>query len=343
MVFQRPNKLRIKSHLGELVCDGKKWYGCSKENPDQAVLRDAPAKIEMPMVTADIELDHALNGGFAGNPPQLVLLLQDRPFKVLLNNVRSKDISLGAPVRLGDFPCYRVIYRRSEGMGEYWIDQETFVLRHAEFRAYAPVSREGRAPAAGAIMQANFQWPRLGGEVNPRYFAVAVPKGTECHRALMNPGPYRVIGKKIDAFRLVDLKGNPWTSDSLRGKIAVLHFWQTDVPACPGVVPSLQRAYEKFKDDPRVAFWAINLDGGQVDNKTIEETARNWKLTLPVLRDLKFDAPQALKIDIPPDTFFLDAARRPAGLHHRRPALCRGHNGARSKSCSRARNSRSGP
>ena len=41
VVFQRPNKLRLTCYHGELACDGKRWFGYSKEIPFQAVLRDA--------------------------------------------------------------------------------------------------------------------------------------------------------------------------------------------------------------------------------------------------------------------------------------------------------------
>ena len=76
----------------------------------------------------------------------------------------------------------------------------------------------------------------------------------------------------------------------------------------PNVVPGLQQAYEKYKDNPRVAFFAINLDGSQVEAKTIEETARKWKLTMPLLRDPNGEtAKEALKNADAPTTFIIDA------------------------------------
>ena len=38
VAFERPNKLRLNVYQGEVVCDGKKWFGFSKDIPDQAVL-----------------------------------------------------------------------------------------------------------------------------------------------------------------------------------------------------------------------------------------------------------------------------------------------------------------
>ncbi len=307
VIFQRPNKLRMKLYEGELTCDGKKWFGYSKEIPDQAVLRDAPPAIKMPMLTADMAMNRALNGGFAGGSPQALLLLEEHPLDVLLEGVRDQDLALGEPVRLGDYECYRVTFRRTEGVGEYWIDQKTYVLRHMEFRAADPAA--GQAPDAtpAVRIEANFERARLGGAVDPTSFKIEVPGNVECHRALMDASAYRVVGQKLAGFQLADAQGKPWNSDSLAGKVAVLHLWQTDVPACPAVVPNLQLAYEKFKDNPRVAFWAINLDGKQVDTAAVEQTARQWKLTLPLLRDVNLESPKALKTAAPPATFFVDA------------------------------------
>jgi peroxiredoxin/outer membrane lipoprotein-sorting protein len=307
LAFQRPNKLRMQFYQGELTCDGKKWCGFSRTIPDQAVLRDAPEKITMPMVTSDVALNHALNNGFAGGSPQLLLLLADRPLKDLLEGVRDQDVTLEEPVRVGDYDCYRVRFRRMEGDGEYWIDKKTFVLRHMQFRAAPPPGSEASGPAEGVHIEANFERAQLNAPVDPAAFKLEVPQGVECHRALLELGPYQVVGKKLADFQLVDARGNPWKSESLAGKIAVLHLWQSDVPACPGVVPSLQAAYEKFKDNPRVVFWAINLDPPEVETKTVEDTARQWKLALPILRDLKFESHKSLKTAAAPATFFIDA------------------------------------
>ena len=49
----RPNKLRMKLYQGEVVCDGKQWYAFSKLMPDQAMLREAPAKLNLNLLQVD--------------------------------------------------------------------------------------------------------------------------------------------------------------------------------------------------------------------------------------------------------------------------------------------------
>ncbi len=153
VAFQRPNKLRMKFYQGELTCDGKKWFGFSKDIPDQAVLRDAPEKLKMSMLIADSALGRALNDGFFGGSPQLLLLLEEQPLDIMLAGVRDQDVTLEESARLGDYDCYRVCFRRAEGAGEYWIDQKSFVLRHMEFQAAPPPGAKAKRPAAECILK----------------------------------------------------------------------------------------------------------------------------------------------------------------------------------------------
>jgi peroxiredoxin len=309
VAFQRPNKLRMKFYQGEVVCDGKKWYACCQDVPDQQVLRDAPQKLNLQMTQADPLLSQALNHGFAGASPQLLLLLEEKPLAFLLDGVRDQNLTLDYPGRIGDYDCYRVCFKRNAGAGEFWIDQKTFVLRRMEFREPpASPARAGGPAAEGARMVANFERARLGGAIDdPLAFKYEVVEGVPCRRALLDPGPYALIGKKLPDFQLADLQGKTWSSQALAGKVVALHLWASNAEACLPFIPALEQAYEKFKDNEKVAVWAINLDGAQVEAKTIQETARQWKLSAPILRDPNFETFQLLRTSQAPATFFLDA------------------------------------
>jgi peroxiredoxin len=308
VTFERPNKLRARLYQGEVVCDGKKWYGFSKDIPGQAVLRDAPKEIKLPMLQADLVLDQVLNKGFAGGSPQLLLLLEEKPLAMLLEGVRDQDLSLDEPGRIGDYDCYRVRYSRADGAGEYWIDQKTFVLRRVQFNLSSSPGPDGKTAPDNATMVINFERANLGGLIDdPLAFQYAVPDGTQCHRILVDPGPYDLIGKKVPDFQILDMQGKPWSSQALKGKTVALHLWRNNAEACLPVVPALQRAYEQFKGNDNVAIWAINLEGTQTDAKTIEETAKQWKLTVPILRDPELEMPKMLRLSALPGTFFLDA------------------------------------
>lgn len=308
VAFERPNKLRLNIYQGEVVCDGKKWYAFSKDIPGQAVLRDAPTTIKLPMLQADPVLNQVLNYGFAGGAPQLLLLLEDKALPILLDGIRDQDLKLDEPKQIGDYDCYRVRFTRSDGAGEYWIDQKTYVLRRMQFRqSSVPRGPEGEAATESPSIVANFERARLGGAIDdPLAFKYDVPEGVQCHRALLDPGPYELLGKKVPDFQLVDMQGKSWSSQSLKGKVVALHLWpqRGSLPARHPLSPAgLRHVQEQRKSG------CLGDQSGyaQVASKTIEETAKQWKLSVPILRDPDLETAKLLRISALPATFFIDA------------------------------------
>lgn len=70
----------------------------------------------------------------------------------------------------------------------------------------------------------------------------------------------------------VDLNGKPVLVDSLKGKILVIDFWATWCIPCMHEMPYLQKVYDAFKNDRRVAFMVTNSGA-----KNTLEDARKWK------------------------------------------------------------------
>ncbi len=309
VAFERPNKLRMKCYQGEVVCDGKQWFGYSQDIPHQAVLREAPRQLKLHMLHADPVLDQALNP-LASGWPQAVLLLEEKPLLTLLKGVRDQDLALNEQSgRIGDYDCYRVRFSREDGAGEYWIDQKTFVLRRMEFhQASVPPGPDGEPATEGLSIVANFERAHMDGAIDdPGAFKFAVPEGTQCHRALTDPGPFELVGKKLPDFQIADLQGKPWSSQALAGKVVALYLWRSNAESCLPVVPCLQQAYDKFKDNAKVAVFAISLDAAQVEAKKLGDTAKQWKLSAPILRDPNLETPKVFGLSVLPATFFLDA------------------------------------
>ena len=94
-------------------------------------------------------------------------------------------------------------------------------------------------------------------------------------------------------FTLKDFNGSPTTLSALNGKVVIVDFWATWCGPCKMSFPYLQKVYEKYLNNERVKFLAVNSWERQKDysdqllnaKKFIEEN----KYTFPVLLDEKTD------------------------------------------------------
>jgi cytochrome oxidase Cu insertion factor (SCO1/SenC/PrrC family) len=66
--------------------------------------------------------------------------------------------------------------------------------------------------------------------------------------------------KEAPDFILTDTKGFSYTSERLKGKIAILDFWFTGCTGCVQMAPALRRVEEFFKNDTNVVFLNISVD-----------------------------------------------------------------------------------
>lgn len=68
----------------------------------------------------------------------------------------------------------------------------------------------------------------------------------------------QMIDEPAPAFTLTDLKGNEVSLASLKGKTVILDFWATWCGPCKASFPGMQKAVEKYSDNPKVAFFFVN-------------------------------------------------------------------------------------
>jgi thiol-disulfide isomerase/thioredoxin len=61
------------------------------------------------------------------------------------------------------------------------------------------------------------------------------------------------------SFQLVLPAGAPVAAEQLRGRIAVIDFWATWCGPCQHELPELERLYQRFSGDRRVAFYAVDV------------------------------------------------------------------------------------
>jgi thiol-disulfide isomerase/thioredoxin len=107
----------------------------------------------------------------------------------------------------------------------------------------------------------------------------------------------KIIESRINSpsfdFTLNELNGSPFTLSSSKGKVVILDFWATWCGPCKQSFPYLQKVYEKYQNNERVKFLAINTWERQKDYTSQVANAQKFvqdnKYTFPVLIDEKID------------------------------------------------------
>lgn len=70
----------------------------------------------------------------------------------------------------------------------------------------------------------------------------------------------KAINADLSAIKFKDVNGNVLNLADLKGKIIFLNFWATWCPPCLAEMPSINKFYEQYKNDPEVVFLMIDAD-----------------------------------------------------------------------------------
>jgi len=120
------------------------------------------------------------------------------------------------------------------------------------------------------------------------------------------------LSKPSVDFTLNDLSGKPVTLSSLKGKIVVVDFWATWCGPCKASFPYLQKVHEKYRDNDKVVFLAVDTWEREKDIPATVENARKFmaehKYTFPVVFDLITGKKVAEKYEVEgiPTKFIID-------------------------------------
>lgn len=107
---------------------------------------------------------------------------------------------------------------------------------------------------------------------------------------------------EIADFRLQDENGRIVSTKDLRGKVVFMNFWASWCPPCRAEFPSVQKFYDRYKDDPNVVFLTVNLDDQAAAGRNYLD---KQNFTLPLLVPAS-DIPPAYYTGSLPTTVVLD-------------------------------------
>ena len=80
-------------------------------------------------------------------------------------------------------------------------------------------------------------------------------------------------------MNLVDQNGKKVSLEDLKGKVVFINFWATCCGPCIAEMPSIQKLYDRFKDNDEVAFVLLEAEGNKTKATNFMEKK---KLNLPV-------------------------------------------------------------
>jgi len=107
---------------------------------------------------------------------------------------------------------------------------------------------------------------------------------------------------KAFEFSLLDTEGKRHLLKQYRGKVVLLNFWATWCPPCRFELPSMERAYKKFKNK-NIEILAINI--GE-DADTIFTFTADYPVSFPLLMDLDSKIINQYPVIGLPTTFIVD-------------------------------------
>ncbi len=305
VTMERPNKLRLHAYLGTAVCDGTTLHAWVAGIPNQVLKVPAPEKIEIATIFADNVLADAMANGptqnFAWVPLQMILLYCHEPLNTLL--FEAEETRFLQPARIEGHKCRRIQVRRHDGTCVFWIDEKTHILRRFEFPVEQMAGMAAPRKLEGLSLVANFTAARFNETIDPKAFRAALPPDAETVDALM-PTVVQMLGKSSD-FIFNDMDDKPLTLRSLVGKTAVIEFWSTTCLPCRDALAEVEQVYQKYKDDAKVAFLAVNIDTPHVTNEQLQKALADMGVTLPIYRISQPQADKAFKVRGIPTTVVL--------------------------------------
>ena len=187
-----------------------------------------------------------------------------------------------------------------------WIDAEDFLLRRVEIPT-------GANPDEHSSLLAEFTDLEIDRPAESQSFRFSVPTNTRWVRHFVVPPMVQEnqqLGQQIDSLRFTDVWDQVVTADRWRDRVAVL-VWFSRHPSSRGVLSELEQLITTFDHANECYFLAICTEPSTaMSHSDVLQLAREWQLSMPVVRDLEAVGRDILAIEAAPTIAILDRRQR---------------------------------
>jgi thiol-disulfide isomerase/thioredoxin len=120
-------------------------------------------------------------------------------------------------------------------------------------------------------------------------------------------------------FNFITLTGQQVSSQDLKGKIIIIDFWSSDCAPCRTSMPQMEKFYQQYRNDQRVAVYLVNSGWETMEKaKRFAESKRSsflffsWGTTydLPFAYDKGSSTLKTFGLDSNPSTIIIDTRFR---------------------------------